>query len=757
VTRPSKAATTSALPALSGRLSRSQQVSILAAVAGIVAATAKASPTGVHLWDEFLLFIFAFLFVSAAAVAPRWVAISVSTVATAFAGTTWWALVAAVALALSIGGVFLGRRDRLLNAVAAALAIQAIVRWPAFGFFGLPSLIAAVTAVVALVAGYRYASTEKRRLSRGVLAAVALFLVAAVLVGASSGLAARTSVDAAVQATRNGLSAAGQADTEASIDDFGLAKQAFDQTREDLDSIWVRPLRLVPIVSQNLAMAKVAAIEGEVLSDVALGLVTDADLSGLSGGVGQVDLSKVAGLAQPLQDASDRLSATLAKLRGPHSGWIVTPLSDQIDSVVDEIAEVLDETDLAATATRLMPEMLGASSPKTYFVMFGTPAESRELGGFLGSWALLHFDDGRFEFGRAGRVRELRPFAAAAQIDPNSASPWYFEMARPTSFPQNLPSSPDFGVVAEVSRQALEGLEPAGIDGFIYLDAWAIIALLELTGPVQTPLQDAPLTPQNAADFFFRDQYNFGGSERTELFNELSVVARSVFQRLSEEPLPGPERLGRVLGPVARGGHLQMTTFSQEERDLLKSLHLLREFGRNDTTDYVGVVQTNGLSNKLDLYLQRELNYTVSVRADDVLEAQATVVLRSVVPDDAPGFTLGQANPGTHRVLLSLYSPHLLDLVTVNGVQVEHRASEERGLQRYLVDVTLPPTGEPTVVQFNLLGGAPSDDSYSLELWRQPLVNTDQVSVSYRGPAGDFDWSGALEENVTLSAAELAE
>ena len=46
------------------------------------------------------------------------------------------------------------------------------------------------------------------------------------------------------------------------------------------------------------------------------------------------------------------------------------------------------------------------------------------------------------------------------------------------------------------------------------------------------------------------------------------------------------------------------------------------------------------------------------------------------------------------------------------------------------------------------------DEPYSLEMWHQPLVNNDTVTVTYRGPDGTIDWTGELVEDLFFRTTE---
>jgi len=737
------------------KLTKNTFAPLLAALGAAVLATqASATPTGITIWDGALKFTVAFLVVIAASKAPRWALIVVAAVAAGAGGVTAWGLLGWAALILAAASALLGRRSRLLAALAAGLAVQSLLRLPPGGFFGLQSLIAGGCFVLICIAGYRYGTRRSRKLIRWAGVATGLSMIAMMLIGGTAVLGARSDVDRGVAAARRGLDAARAGDTTAVVSDLTIAESALTSAESRLSGRSGRLLRLVPIVSQHQRAMEAATAQGALVAREASAAVRDADIDQISLSAGAVDLSALQQMAPQLRSTSAALTEAVVVLGETDSPWLLPVVSNRVGELSDEIEGLLPETELAATAAEVVPEMLGVAGPQTYFVIFGTPAESREFGGFIGSWALLSFDNGRIAIGESGRINELYSVARASGITPGTVSDWFLEMGRPTEFPQNLTSSPDFVQVAEVSRQVLSGATDEPLAGFIYLDAWALIDLLELTGPVEIPFQEEPLTVQNAPQFFFVDQYRFGATGRTEIFDTLAQVAGTVLDRLSGQTLPGPEELGRILGPAARGGHMQVVTFDETHNDFLRSIHLLRDFGKSgEATDFVGLVQSNALSNKMDLYLERGLNYNVAVDQDGVLQATATATLRSAVPDDAPEFTLGAGETaGLNRVLLSLYSPNALTNVTLNGASLDFRSTTEFGLSRYLVDVTLPPTGDGFEIRFDLVGVVNVDLPYALEVWSQPLVNTDEVSVSYTGPSEEFTWSGSLDENLLLSA-----
>lgn len=725
----------------------------LAFAGGIGAAFAGSSPTGLVVWDAILAFAMAAVFVLAGSRAPRWAVIVVAALAAGAGGITLEAVPAWLALTIAVAAIQLERRNRLLGAIIAALAIQSLLRLPTLGWFGVPSVIAGLSFGLVGLTGYRHATKFTRRRVRFAATSIALIALVVAISGGVTMLNARTHVQVGVDAANRALDAARSGNADEASTELLRAESALDRASEKTSTAPARALRLLPIAAQHQRAISQATKTGASIARNATTMVDD--LKGIDDSMqsGSVDLEALVSLAPRLDATSSSLIQARTELTQTSSGWLVPPLADRLHALGEDIDELLPEIELAAQAAAVVPAMLGIDGPQRYLVFFGTPAEAREFGGFVGSWGLLEFEDGSIELIDSGRKADLYPIARSSTIDPATTLPWFMEMARPIKFPENLTSSPDFEFIADMTQQVLGGVSEIPLAGLIYIDAVALIDMIQLTGPIDVPFQDEPLTPDNAHEFFFRDQYDFI-DDRTDLFNSLAEVAATVLDQLSTTRLPGPDQLGKILGPAARGGHLQVVTFDESHNDFLESTALLRRFAQRNTEDFVGVVHSNGLSNKLDLYLDRSISYELEVDEDGGTRAIATVRLTSTVPLEVSDYVSGVGETArVNRVFLSLYTPHLIEEAFLNGIPVEVLTTDEFGLRRHLVQVDLSPHGHQVEVRF-VLTGQLDPDHYSVTVWRQALVNPDHVDIAYRGSNDSLDWSGELSENLLLSTKD---
>jgi len=380
--------------------------------------------------------------------------------------------------------------------------------------------------------------------------------------------------------------------------------------------------------------------------------------------------------------------------------------------------------------------------------MFATPAESRELGGFLGAYAVLEASQGTFSLVEVGNNTALTDSSIRGVIEvPANYPPWYSEY-RLNKFPMNLPGTPDLLTVLAATNDLMPSVAGAPIDAIVYMDPFATEAFVDLVGELSIEGLDMALTGKNTADFLLEGQYaQYPDPIERKAF--LVDMLSQTFGQLLAADLPGPETLGAKLGPSARQGRLQVATFNPDVNSFLRRVYLLRDFPRPDGLDFFSIVQASGSPTKLDTYLSRQVDYSVRVQdiATGRMEATATIDLSYDPPANPPDYVIaggvdepdwqGLALDGSTRTLLSIYTPHELAELRVNGVVTAASIQLEYGYWRHLTSVDLAP-GEQVIIEFDLLGEINLSAGYWLTMANQPLVNDDNVTITVEPPP---DWN----------------
>ncbi len=165
---------------------------------------------------------------------------------------------------------------------------------------------------------------------------------------------------------------------------------------------------------------------------------------------GRIDLVRIGELKPLAIELADVLERTVEEVGRVDVGWLVSPVASQIDDLQTELDDSVPAARNAAEALDAAPTLLGADGPRTYLVLAGNPAESRELGGFVGGFGLLTADAGELSF---DTVAYPDVQLALEELEPQlpSGVPAPYAAARPQVFAQNWTDWPDFPEVARGS------------------------------------------------------------------------------------------------------------------------------------------------------------------------------------------------------------------------------------------------------------------------------------------------------------------
>ncbi len=712
-------------------------ITAIAATAGLAAiAFATGAPTGLSMVDAGYRGGFTALVAFAASRSRRWPWTVLAGAATVLAPNPVFLALGCIATVLAVVGVT-RPRHRVVGAAIGALAVQNFLHLDLPGPHGLESVVAGIAAAPVLASAYTVLDRDTQRLLRRWLRRTGIATVVALALAGLALAAARPHLVA-------GLAAADTASTELRSGEITAATAPLDRAADRLGAAnaWLAsplamPARLIPVVGQNLGVALVATGEAEALSVASAEVTTTVNLDRLRPSGGRIDLAALDPIAAPLERLAlgvDRAATRLGDARNP---WLVPPLAEPLDRVYGELSGSASSLHTAALAARSAPSLLGREAPRTYAVLFTTPAEARGLGGFVGSWVILEADSGKVSLVETGRANDLNVILRGQPAPPVGSQDYIDRWGRfsPQTHVQDVTMAPDFPTVAAVTAELLDR---AGrpVDGVFSIDPEALAALLQLTGPVDLPRSGRRLAANNAAQFLLVDQYVEFAADDAQRELVLEEAAGAVFARLLSADLAAPAVVADVLGPVVAEGRLMGWVPGDDE--LFAAAGLDGAFPTPTGTDLLSVRHQNSANNKIDAYLRRTIDYRAVVAADGAVAATVNVVLENTAPGSGlPPSVIGSNDQGlplgTNRQYLSIYSP--LDLVgaTVDGRPVTLETNHEFGWRVYSTFVTIDAASS---VQLEVELAGRVDPDYSLELITQPLVNDDLVSIEVLDASG---------------------
>lgn len=707
----------------------------IAAVAAVAAAFSSGSPTGIGFFDVVERAAFGFVVTVFTACSRRWAWLILAGVATVMAASIWGSVLGVVALGFAVHAAFrTEHRDRMTGALIGALSVQALLRTDDIGFFGLTAIITALTVIPVLVSGYRTMRRRNRRRIRIGLVALGAFVVVAIAGFVYSAVRASEPLEYGISSAQSGLDVASDADQVGAAGYWTAAHNSFAEADSFLSNPIAKFAYAVPVLAQHAQLAAVAADSGASIAATAARAATVAPYQRMRAADGSFDLKLISKMEKPVRQTAQAMSTARDDVDSTTTPWLIGPFRERVDDYRSELVRAIPQAESALEAIEIAPEVLGGNGERHYLVLFGNPAESRGLGGFIGAWAQLDAKDGRLELVRHGKMGELNDATdpASREITGEPEFLRRYGHLQPARFLQNISASPDFPTVARVAEQLYPQAGGVDVDGVMYIDPTALAALLKLTGPILAEGVPMALDSENAADFLMHDQYIDvpDVDDRSDL---LSNVAEATFDALLDRELPSISKITNTLSPVMHERNIMAVVDDTAANRYFSKVGLTGEFPKPDGADVVSVRTSNGSENKADFYLSQIFVYQLQ-RNDETGKTSGKVrgIISNRAPTSgAPPYVLGNQDTragrtdgrpyGSTTLQVSIYSALKPSALKIDDQTVGMQVQRELGSWVTTQTVTIP-SKEFVTFELDVAGVTRPGRPYKLTMVRQPAV-----------------------------------
>lgn len=580
---------------------------------------------------------------------------------------------------------------------------------------------------------------DRRRLpgllrSRGFI--IASLVVVLLLLGlgcwvAVGALQAKSNLEQARASAQKAKDALLEADTKAAAASARDATDSAQAARDATHSLAWNIVAAVPWVGSPFKT-------GQQITDVVSGLATNVLQPAADVGVtispdrlykdGKVDVdllrSQEAQLST-LAEKATRLNAEAGAIQDPHYLSTIGDARTQLQGQIADLTSILENTALAA---RLVPPMLGADGPRTYFMGFQTNAEARGTGGLLGGFGILRFDNGTPTVDTLGSNIDLAD--AIAPIDLGLEYDQQYGFANPFTDFRNSNMSPHFPYAAQIWRTMWEQQTGTKVDGVIAIDPVALSYLLGAVGPITMPDGEV-VSKDNVVELTESTAYKRFPTDQLARKQYLQEIANAVVTKITGQ-VKSPRQLLDALGKSVSERRIAVWTSVPEEQQLLETTALAHSIP-DDDAPYAAVVYNNLGGNKLDYYLKSQIEYAADDCRADTRASTVTVKLTNAVPNEPlPDYVASDAGlspevpivvpRGTNIISVRLFATKGANLsaAILNGERVPAIVSSERGHPVFEVQVIIPP-GQSADISFQLseptAAGTP-------RIPMQPLVQT---------------------------------
>lgn len=542
---------------------------------------------------------------------------------------------------------------------------------------------------------------------------------------------AKTNLEIARNSAQHAKEALLEGNTQAASESADVALDHAEAARAATHSIAWNIVSAVPWLGSPFEA-------GQQVTDVVLGLAADVLRPAADVGLaisperlyqnGRVDVSLLRSQEPQLTELATnatRLNSDAAAITNPQYLSLMRNARSELQSQISNVTSVIEN---AALAAKLAPSMMGADGPRTYFMGFQTNAEARGTGGLLGGYGILRFDDGMPTVDTLAPNTDLEN--AVAPVELGIEFDEQYGYAQPFTDFRNSNLSPHFPYAAQIWKAMWAEQTGLEVDGVIAIDPVALSYILGAVGPV-TMADGEVVSKENVVQLTESTAYFRFPTDQVARKQYLQDIANAVVAKMTGK-IESPRKLLDALGRAVGERRIAVWSASASEQELLEQTPLAHTLPSDDAP-FAAVVINNLGGNKLDYYLDTQIEYAADDCQGETRASTVNVKLTNTVQDESlPDYvaSAGGLSPelliavpkGTNITSVRLFATKgaALSAAILNGERVPAILNTERGHPVFEVQAIIPP-GQTADISFQLsepvVPGAPRAPS-------QPLVDT---------------------------------
>ncbi len=451
----------------------------------------------------------------------------------------------------------------------------------------------------------------------------------------SGGVGLQDHLSKAAESLTAGDYAAGEKEYELALESTTILERSTTGPQVDL----IGRLDTFVTAVANWKAVVVASDEITQATGELLGLY--GDLAGKNGSEkifsdGAVDIDRLETVAPRVDSVLINLANAEAGLNAIETeGRWTEGLDDVRNQALAEMAPVTAAVEVLVDIAPVLPQALGADGPRRYLVAVGNQAEMRASFGAPLTLLMVEFDDGRISIPVKGQTSTelFPPLNAPVQWFGPAYNPFFKGNQRNRPFVVTN-THPNMVFSAQEMAGAWTGGNYPDVDGIVTLDLTTIAAVLEATGPIESPVYGT-VDADQIGEILLIDAYQEFGQDDAVARQEAN---QQLLDDLLGRILSGDDlvNVAQAVASTAPGRHFQVWMKDNRLEQLAVNAGAAGIVDDPQTGDWSAMYTQNGNQSKVDVFQQRNQLVVVNLSEDGSARVRQQLTLTNATPPDRP-------------------------------------------------------------------------------------------------------------------------
>ena len=267
-----------------------------------------------------------------------------------------------------------------------------------------------------------------------------------------------------------------------------------------------------------------------------------------------------------------------------------------------------------------LPDILGSEKSKTYLVLFENNMELRPTGGFIGSYGLLTFDNGRLSDFAISDV-----YSADGQLNGHVEPPAPIKqyLGEANWWLRDSNWDPDFPTSAKRAEWFLDKEMDKRVDGVVSIDLYPIKDFLEVSGSIFLSDYNMDITSDNLYEKVqseVQDNF-FPGTHKKASF--LTALSRTILDEIGNLSSSQKISVLKLIYESLDQRHVQLFLHATDVQKSISALNwdgavFIPSCDGDCFSDLAGIVEANVGVNKSNYFVKRSAEVDINIKGGEI-------------------------------------------------------------------------------------------------------------------------------------------